>query len=169
MRKGHPMMKKALLPALLAIPLAGCVSLTPEPPEQLLTLTPASTAPSGADVGGTAEAALAVVEPEAEQRLDVTRVPVQVNESSVAYLKDAVWIEKPTRLFRQLVAETIRARGGRLVVGEGDLAYGAAKGGLLALTKGIAPPPRMPPAVARGRVRLRRPSPTARPASPARN
>ena len=126
MRKGHPMMKRALLPALLAIPLAGCVSLTPEPPEQLLTLTPASTAPTGADVGGTAEAALALVEPEAEQRLDVTRVPVQVNESSVAYLKDAVWIEKPTRLFRQLVAETIRARGGRLVVGEGDLAYGAA-------------------------------------------
>ena len=84
MRKGHPMVKRALLPALLAISLTGCVSLTPEPPEQLLTLTPASTAPSGADVGGTAEAALAVVEPEAEQRLDVTRVPVQVNESSVA-------------------------------------------------------------------------------------
>lgn len=120
------MPKRALLPVLLALPLAGCLSLSPEPPEQLLTLTPARTAAAGGDLGGNAAAALAVIEPTADQRLSVARVPVQVSDSGVAYLKDALWVEKPTRLFQQLVAETIRAQGGKLVVGEGDLGYGAA-------------------------------------------
>jgi len=120
------MMKRALLPVLLAMSLGGCISLSPKPPEQLLTLTPARSAPAGGDVSGTTAAALAVIEPEAEQRLDVTRVPVQVSESGVAYLKDAVWVEKPTRLFRTLLSETIRAGSSRLVVGEGELGYGAA-------------------------------------------
>jgi cholesterol transport system auxiliary component len=111
---------------MLAAALAGCISLSPEPPEQLITLTPASTASAGTDVAGSATSVLAVVEPEASQRLDVTRVPVQVSDSGVAYLKDAVWVEKPARLFQQLLAETIRARGARLVVGEGGLGYAAA-------------------------------------------
>lgn len=120
------MLKRALLPVTLAVSLTGCISLSPKPPEQLLTLTPTRTAPAGAAVSGTATAALAVIEPDAEQRLNVTRVPVQVNESGVAYLQDAVWVEKPARLFQQLVGETIRSRGTRLVVGEGDLGYSAA-------------------------------------------
>jgi cholesterol transport system auxiliary component len=120
------MLNRALLPGLLAISLSGCISLSPEPPEQLLTLTAAQTASVGNGIDDAAPAALAVLEPEAEQRLSVTRVPVQVSDSGVAYLKDAVWVEKPTRLFQQLVAETIRARGDRLVIGEGDLGYSAA-------------------------------------------
>ncbi len=67
-----------------------------------------------------------MLEPGADARLAVTRVPVQVNESSVAYLQDAVWVEKPSRLFQRLLGETIRARGGRLVVDQGDLGYAAA-------------------------------------------
>ncbi|HYD25461.1 MAG TPA: ABC-type transport auxiliary lipoprotein family protein [Croceibacterium sp.] len=118
------MLKQALLPVLLALPLAGCVSLGGKTPEQLLTLTPARAAPAGAGTTAQAESALAVIEPDAEQRLNVTRVPVQVSESSVAYLQDAVWVEKPARLFQALVAETIRAKGSRLVVG-GDLGYAA--------------------------------------------
>ena len=43
------------------------------------------------------------------------------SDSSLAYLKDALWVEKPARLFQSLVAETIRAKGNRLVVREGDL------------------------------------------------
>lgn len=120
------MLKRALLPVMLALPLAGCISLSPKPPEQLLTLTPARSAPAGTAVNAVATAALAVLEPDAEQRLSVTRVPVQVTDSGLAYIKDAVWVEKPTRLFQQLLAETIRARGTRLVVDEGDLGYGAA-------------------------------------------
>ena len=120
------MLKKALLPASLALALAGCVSLTPTPPESLLTLTPARTAPAGATVAGTAASALAVIEPAVDQRLNVVRVPVQTSDSSLAYLKDASWVEKPARLFQRLLSETIRSGGSRLVVAEGDLGYTAA-------------------------------------------
>jgi cholesterol transport system auxiliary component len=120
------MLNKALLPAILALALAGCVSLTPKPPESLLTLTPTRTAPAGATVAGNAASALAVIEPAVDQRLNVVRVPVQTSDASLAYLQDAVWVEKPARLFRQLLAETIRAGGSRLVVGEGELNYTAA-------------------------------------------
>jgi cholesterol transport system auxiliary component len=67
-----------------------------------------------------------VLEPNTEQRLNVTRVPVQMTDSTLAYLQDAVWVEKPSRLFQNLLAETIRAKGNRLVVREGDLGYNAA-------------------------------------------
>lgn len=120
------MLKKALLSALLALPLAGCISLGAEPPEQLLTLTPARTAPAGATASGDASSALAVLEPGADQRLDVTRVPVQITDSSLAYLQNAVWVDRPAVLFQRLLVETIRARGDRLVVGESDLGYAAA-------------------------------------------
>ena len=117
---------KALLPVALALVLSGCVSLSPDPPESLLTLTAARTAPAGAAVSGEAATALAVVEPATDQRLNVVRVPVQVSDSDLAYLKDAIWVEKPARLFQRLLAETIRSGGTRLVVAEGDLGYTAA-------------------------------------------
>ena len=123
------MLNKALLPptlaVLLALPLAGCLSLGGETPDQLLTLTPARTAPAGAGSTGQSDAALAVLEPSAAQRLNVTRVPVQMSDSSLAYLQDAVWVERPARLFQNLLVETIRAKGSRLVVREGDLGYNA--------------------------------------------
>ena len=120
------MLTRVLLPATLALALAGCVSLTPDPPESLLTLTPVRAAPAGATTTGEAATALAVLEPDTDQRLNVVRVPVQTSDSSLAYLQDAVWVEKPTRLFQQLLSETIRAGGSRLVVGEGDFGYAAA-------------------------------------------
>lgn len=49
----------------------------------------------------------------------MTRVPVQINDSQVAYLADAVWVEKPSRLFRRLLAETLRAQTSRVVI-DGD-------------------------------------------------
>jgi cholesterol transport system auxiliary component len=119
-------MLRATWAAPLALALAGCVSLSPDPPESLLTLTAVRAAPAGAAVTGEAASALAVIEPATDQRLNVARVPVLVSDSSVAYLKDAVWVEKPARLFQRLLSETIRAGGSRLVVAEGDLGYTAA-------------------------------------------
>lgn len=119
------MLNKALVPAIMAAALAGCVSFGADPPDSLLTLTPARAVPAGASTTAQAAAALAVLEPNTEQRLNVTRVPVQMTDSSLAYLQDAVWVEKPARLFQNLLAETIRAKGSRLVVREGDLGYSA--------------------------------------------
>ena len=120
------MLTRVLLPAILALALAGCVSLSPDPPASLLTLTSARAAPAGATTAGDSATALAVIEPDTDQRLNVVRVPVQTSDSSLAYLQDAVWVEKPARLFQQLLSETVRAGGRRLVVGEGDLGYSAA-------------------------------------------
>lgn len=117
------MLNRILLGAAAVLALSGCVSLSPEPPPSLLTLTPASSAPSGPMPGGSAATVLAVAEPGTTARLAVTRVPVQVTASSIAYLEDAQWVERPARLFRNLLIETLRARGGRMVIAEGELGY----------------------------------------------
>ena len=102
---------------LLALGLSGCVSLGGgKAPPTLLTLTADNLAPAGRTLGGRAAEALVVMEPEADRRLAVTRVPVQLDNANVAYLKDAVWVERPTRLLRGLLAETMRAKGNRLVI-----------------------------------------------------
>lgn len=103
--------------------LSGCISLGSEPPEQLLTLTPSAIIPAGAAAEGEVAAALAVQVPNVTQRLNVTRVPVTTSDSSLAYLEEAFWVEKPAQLFRNVLAETIRAKGNRLVVGAGELEY----------------------------------------------
>ncbi|PNU02964.1 ABC transporter [Novosphingobium guangzhouense] len=100
--------------------LAGCVSLGTKPPDQLLKLTAEDSAPAGATASGQLTDAIVVMDPESDRGLDVLRVPVRVNDSSIAYLKDALWVEKPTRQFRSLLAETLRARTGQLVVEGGD-------------------------------------------------
>lgn len=118
------MTKSKFLAAALALTaLSGCISLGSEPPEQFLTLTPSAEMPAGAAAEGEASAALAVQVPNVSQRLNVTRVPVTTSDSSLAYLQDAFWVEKPAQLFRNVLAETIRAKGNRLVVGDGELEY----------------------------------------------
>jgi cholesterol transport system auxiliary component len=69
---------------------------------------------------GAASNAIVVLDPEADRRFDVDRVAVQVTPSNVAYLKDAVWVEKPARQFRRLLAETVRARASRVVIEGSD-------------------------------------------------
>lgn len=128
-------MTRAKLLVLLApaFALTGCISFGAEAPPSLLTLTPTASAPAGAGANGSAASALVLSEFEAPARLDVTRVPVQVTDSEIAYLQDAVWVEKPARLFRRLLAETIRTRSDRIVVDGDDpgVLAGARMGGVL--------------------------------------
>ena len=119
------MVRTAAPLAALAL-LGGCLSFGPKAPKQLIALMPAATAPAGAVTQGRMADALIVLDPDADRRLDVLRIPVQVDDSTVAYLKDATWAERPARQFRRLLAETIRARSGRLVV-EGEDAEIAGK------------------------------------------
>jgi cholesterol transport system auxiliary component len=111
-------MTKRLAAALLALILTqgGCVSLGgAKVPPVLFTLTARTASPAGATASGTSAEAIVVVEPETDRRLAVQRVPVQVDDANVAYLQKAMWVERPSRLFQGLLAETIRAKGGRLV------------------------------------------------------
>lgn len=109
-----------------AMALSGCISLGAEPPEQLLNLTAARPAPAGSAASGNVDGALAILDLQAPQKLNVTRVPVVIDGSSLAYLKDAEWVEKPAQLFGRLLADTVRGKGTRLLVGGTDLEYAAA-------------------------------------------
>ena len=118
---------KPLIAAFGAVLLSGCVTIGAggDPPEQLYTLTASATAPAGAVSQGNAAGALAIIEPTVPHHLDAMRVPVQISDTSLAYLQDATWVEKPARLFQRMLSETIRARGDRLVVTGGELEYAA--------------------------------------------
>ena len=129
MRKGNAMMSSAKRSAemlragllLSCLTLSGCVSLGgAEPPESLLTLTPTTSAPAGAALSAARGEALALHEPAVPAELDVLRVPVRIDDANLAYLKDAVWVERPAQLFRRLLAETIRTQGARVVLQGGD-------------------------------------------------
>jgi cholesterol transport system auxiliary component len=102
--------------SLLVLGASGCISLGGKAPAQMIGLTPAHSAAAGMTASGTLADAIVVLEPETDRRLSVLRVPVQVDDATIAYLKDASWVERPARLFRSLLAETIRSKGGRLVV-----------------------------------------------------
>jgi cholesterol transport system auxiliary component len=119
--------------AALSLVLAGCISLGGKAPKALIGLTAEEAPAAGPLRGGSAADALVVLDPEAGRKLDVLRVPVQVDEARIAYLTDVTWVERPARLFRQLLAETIRARGKRLVLEAGDsgVARQASLGGRL--------------------------------------
>lgn len=106
--------------------IAGCVSLGGgKPPKQLIGLTAQASAPAGALGSGVLGDALVVLDPDTDRRLEAQRIPVQVDDSTIAYLTDVQWVERPARLFRRLLAETIRAQGKRLVLEGSDDEAGA--------------------------------------------
>ena len=50
------------------------------------------------------------------QALATNRVLVVNGATALAYVKDAVWVEPPARLFQRLVSETVAAKTGRVVL-----------------------------------------------------
>lgn len=112
------------LAALLVITLSlsGCLSLGGKPPPTLLTLTSATAVPAGTVTSGDPKTAIMVMEPETDQRLAVVRVPVQIDDTNVAYVKNAAWVERPARLFRALLAETLRSKTSALVLEDSQAA-----------------------------------------------
>lgn len=106
-----------------ALALSGCIRFGAEPPERLLSLTPAqSVAPGTAQSVGAGEA-ITVLWPGVPADLATNRIPVQASSTSIAYVKDAQWTEPPNRLFARLLAETIEARTGRPVLSGRQFAF----------------------------------------------
>ncbi len=113
-------LRTPLLVATLAVSLSACVSLGGKTPPFLLTLD-ADAAPSAGAARTAADAStLTILIPTAPQKLRTTRIPVQQDNSSVTYVKDAQWVEAPQRLFQRLVSETVAARSNRVVLDEGQ-------------------------------------------------
>lgn len=106
------------LKLLLALPaslvLAGCFG--GGAPPQLYTLTSAQARPAATPRSAGQGEAITVAVPALPQALRTTRIPVYVNETTIQYLKDAVWVEQPGGLFARVLGETIAARTGRVVL-----------------------------------------------------
>ena len=110
------MMRVKLVAALAgALALCACFGGA-HVPDQLMTLTPAETRPAATPRSAGAGQAITVVEPTVPQALRTTRVPVYLSDTSIQYLKDAMWVENPGPLFGRLVGEVIGARTGRVVL-----------------------------------------------------
>lgn len=101
----------ALLPAL-----SGCISFGEKPPERLLRLTSAQTVSPGTGQSISPGEAITVIPPSVPAELANNRVPVRSGDTEVAYVKDAQWVEPPSRLFARLLSDVIAARTGRPVL-----------------------------------------------------
>lgn len=122
-----------ILAALLAAPLSGCISFGSKPPPSLLTITSAAGLPVGETQTSTTSGTITIAAPAVSQALASNRVPVQSGETAIAYVKDAQWVEPPSRLFARLLADTVTARTGRVVLSfrQAQLDPGARLGGEL--------------------------------------
>jgi cholesterol transport system auxiliary component len=113
-------LRTSLLVAAAAVTLSGCIGLGGKTPPFLLTLD-ADAAPTAGTARTASDAAtLTILIPTAPQKLRTPRIPVQQDDASVAYVKDAQWVEAPQRLFQRLVSETVAARTSRVVLDEGQ-------------------------------------------------
>lgn len=115
--------KLVFVPATLAsfFVFTSCVSFGGgKPPAALLTLTARTLPAAGSAQSGNAKNAFIVLLPTVPRKLDTNRIPVQISDSSVAYVKDAIWTDKPARLMQLLLMETITAQNGTLVLNEID-------------------------------------------------
>lgn len=104
-----------------AFALAGCVNLGGgKAPPFLLTLD-ADAVPAAGTTRSNAEARpLTVLVPTAPQKLRTPRIPVQQDDGSVAYVVAAQWVDAPQRLFQRLLADTLGAKTGRLILDDGQ-------------------------------------------------
>lgn len=109
-----------LIAAVAVATLSGCIGLGGKTPPFLLTLDPEAEPQAGAARTAAEAATLTILIPTAPQKLRTTRIPVQQDDASVSYVKDAQWVEAPSRLFQRLVSETVAARTSRVVLDEGQ-------------------------------------------------
>lgn len=116
----HKRVRSVLLVAVLSGSVAACVSFGAKAPPSLLVLTATNSVQNGAVKSGATSDALIILLPEVPQKINTNRVPVQVDNSSIAYLKDAIWADKPARMMQMLLMETVSAKTGRLVLNEVD-------------------------------------------------
>jgi cholesterol transport system auxiliary component len=111
----HSSLKR--LPLLLAFaPLGACISLTGKPPAMLLTLSSSAAPAVGTTLDSKTAKTITLQVPVVPAAIAGPRVPVMTGTTTIAYIKGAVWSEPPARLFARLVADTVAAKTGRVVL-----------------------------------------------------
>jgi len=98
------------------LPLAGCISFGAKPPPSLLVLTPQTLMTAGQSRTAGAGEAVTITIPTVPASLATTRLPVQTDDTNIAYLDKAQWVDTPAKLFQQLLSETVAAKTGRVVL-----------------------------------------------------
>lgn len=109
-------MKRIALIAALPLALSACLGGGRDMPASLATLTTSAPAPAAVDRSSAPENALTIELPIVPQALAVTRVPVHVGPTQIAYVEDVVWVDRPATLFQQLLSETVTRMTGRVVL-----------------------------------------------------
>lgn len=104
----------------LVMALGACVSFGGKAPPSMLVLTSDNIVSAGSARLASSAETLVIQTPAVPRKLDTNRIPVQINASSIAYLKDAFWADKPARLMQSLLVETLSAKTGNLVLNEVD-------------------------------------------------
>lgn len=107
--------------------LSACVSFESKAPVAMLTLSAEAGVIAGSNISGQAQEALVVLAPQVPRKLDTNRIAVRIDAGTVAYLKDSIWADKPAMLVQQLLAETLSAKNGRLVLSEEETGSRAEK------------------------------------------
>ncbi len=116
----HPLIAfgRMLVLAAAAMTVSACVSFGAKAPPSLLVITADAKVADGAAKSGSAADGMIVLLPDSPRKLDTNRVPVQINDGSIAYLKDAFWADKPSRLMQLLLIETLSAKTTKMILSE---------------------------------------------------
>ena len=109
MRRPH------LILAVACLPLAACFGGAKVPPT-LLTLTPTAPLAEGLARSASAGEAVTIEVPVVPQELNQVRVPALEGPTAVTYIKDLQWVDRPNRMFQQLLTETVKRTTNRVVL-----------------------------------------------------
>ncbi len=112
------------LPSLILVT-SGCVSFGSKAVPSMLVLTSQHPVADGSLRSAVATDTMVIETPVVPQMLNTSRVPVYFGNNQLAYLKDAIWAEKPATLLQNLLIETISAKGKRLVLSDTEAGSGA--------------------------------------------
>jgi len=106
--------------------LGGCVRFGAKPPAALMTIQSAAKVAPGT-VAEASQGVVTIIEPDVPKALMTVRVAVHTGDNSFAYIPKAYWVDTPRNLFRAVLAETVAARNGVLVLDSGQFSAAAGK------------------------------------------
>lgn len=112
---------RAAVPLALAVAVGGCslgglLGGGGKVPPSLLTLTPEAPPPASLARTASAGEAVTIEIPVIAKELRTTRVPAQIGPSDVQYIEKLAWVDTPDKLFKDLLAETLRRTTNRVVL-----------------------------------------------------
>ena len=107
----------------LSLALSGCAGLLGgggKTPTTLVTLTPEAAEPGQITRTAVAGQAVTISTPTAPRELGTVRVPVQLTPTDVQYVANLQLADTPSRLFTNLLSETVRRTTNRVVLAAGQ-------------------------------------------------